>query len=106
LQHAHRHAGLRTTETLPALHAALELGLVDAEDAELLESAWRLAGKIRNANVIWTGKSSDLLPSARGDLEAVARWCGYEPGQAAAFEEDYLGLTRRARAVFERLFYG
>jgi [glutamine synthetase] adenylyltransferase / [glutamine synthetase]-adenylyl-L-tyrosine phosphorylase len=106
LQHAHKEAGLRTTETLPALHAARELGLVDAEDAELLESAWRLAGKIRNANVIWTGKSSDLLPSARGDLEAVARWCGYEPGQAAAFEEDYLGLTRRARAVFERLFYG
>ncbi|ALE05486.1 glutamine-synthetase [Arthrobacter sp. ERGS1:01] len=106
LQHAHHHEGLRTTATLPALHAATELGLVEADDAELLEAAWRLAGKIRNANVIWTGKTSDLLPSARGDLEAVARWCGYEPGHAARFEEDYLGLTRRCRAVFERLFYG
>ncbi|MDQ0275810.1 glutamate-ammonia-ligase adenylyltransferase [Arthrobacter silviterrae] len=106
LKHAHLHAGLRTTSTLAALHAARGLDLVGEGDAELLEAAWRLAGKVRNANVIWTGKPSDLLPSARRDLEAVARWCGYEPGQAAAFEEDYLGLTRKARAVFERLFYG
>jgi glutamate-ammonia-ligase adenylyltransferase len=106
LQNAHAEPSLRTTQTAAALHAAHGLGLVDAEDAAVLDAAWRLAGKIRNANVIWTGKSSDLLPSARGDLEAVARWCGYEPGHAAAFEEDYLGLTRRARAVFERLFYG
>ncbi|GAA5230349.1 bifunctional [glutamine synthetase] adenylyltransferase/[glutamine synthetase]-adenylyl-L-tyrosine phosphorylase [Arthrobacter cryoconiti] len=106
LQHAHDHVGLQTQSTMQALHVARDLGLVEEDDAELLEAAWRLAGKVRNANVIWTGKSSDLLPSARGDLEAVARWCGYEPGNAAAFEEDYLGLTRRARAVFERLFYG
>lgn len=106
LQHAHEHPKLRTTQTLPALHAARDLGLLDIEDAEQLEAAWLLAGKIRNANVMWTGKTSDLLPSARRDLEAVARWCGHEPGSAAAFEEDYLGVTRRARAVFERLFYG
>ena len=106
LQHAHDHPEMRTTRTLPALHAARRLGFVAAEDAAVLEAAWRLAGRVRNANVMWTGKPSDLLPSARRDLEAVARWCGYEPGQAAAFEEDYLGLTRRARAVFERLFYG
>lgn len=106
LQHAHSHPEFRTTRTLPALHAGQELGLIEAEDAALLESAWRLAGKIRNANVIWTGKPSDMLPSSRRDLEAVARWCGYEPGQATAFEDDYLGLTRRARAIFEKLFYG
>lgn len=106
LQHAHEHPELRTTQTLPALHAARDLGLLDTEDADQLEAAWLLASKIRNANVMWTGKTSDLLPSARRDLEAVARWCGLEPGSAAAFEEDYLGVTRRARAVFERLFYG
>jgi glutamate-ammonia-ligase adenylyltransferase len=106
LQHAHAHPELRTTQTLAALHAAKDLGLVDEADAEILESAWRLAGKIRNANVMWTGTPSDLLPTARRDLEAVARWCGCEQGSAAAFEETYLGLTRRARAVFERLFYG
>ncbi|MEK0157205.1 bifunctional [glutamine synthetase] adenylyltransferase/[glutamine synthetase]-adenylyl-L-tyrosine phosphorylase [Arthrobacter oryzae] len=106
LQHAGKHAELRTTSTVPALEAAASLGLLGQDEAEILLSAWRLASRIRSANVIWTGRASDLLPSSRRDLEAVARWCGYDPGNAAALEEDYLRLSRRARAVFERVFYG
>ena len=106
LQHAGKHPELRTTSTLEALGAAAELGLLEEADAALLSKAWRLASRIRSANVIWNGKASDLLPSSRRDLEAVARWCGYEPGHAAALEEDYLRVSRRARAVFERVFYG
>ncbi|WP_125610877.1 bifunctional [glutamine synthetase] adenylyltransferase/[glutamine synthetase]-adenylyl-L-tyrosine phosphorylase [Specibacter cremeus] len=106
LQHAHEVPGLRSTSTIAALHAARDAGLVAFDDAEQLEDAWRLASRVRNANVIWTGRTSDTLPSSRADLEAVARWCGYEPGAASRFEEDYLGVTRRARAVFERVFYG
>ena len=106
LQHAGKHPELRTTSTVEALDAAAALGLLEAGDAELLAAAWRLASRIRSANVIWSGRASDLLPSSRRDLEAVARWCGYEPGQAATLEEDYLRLSRRARAVFEKAFYG
>lgn len=106
LQHAGKHPELRTTSTVAALDAAAGLGLLAHEDADILGQAWRLASRIRSANVIWNGKASDLLPSSRRDLEAVARWCGYEPGQAAALEEDYLRVSRRARAVFERVFYG
>ena len=106
LQHAGKHPELRTTSTVEALDAAAGLGLLAKGDAQLLASAWRLASRIRSANVIWSGRASDLLPSSRRDLEAVARWCGYEPGQAATLEEDYLRLSRRARAVFEKVFYG
>jgi glutamate-ammonia-ligase adenylyltransferase len=106
LQHAGEHAELRTTSTVEALDAAASLGLLSVADARLLADSWRLASRIRSANVIWSGRASDLLPSSRRDLEAVARWCGYEPGHAAALEEDYLRLGRRARAVFERVFYG
>ncbi len=106
LQHAGKHAELRTTSTVEALEAAASLALLEEGDALLLANAWRLASRIRSANVIWSGRASDLLPSSRRDLEAVARWCGYEPGQAAALEEDYLRLSRRARAVFEKVFYG
>ena len=106
LQHAGSHPELRTTSTLKALHAAASLGLLEDDDARLLADAWRLASRIRSANVIWTGRASDLLPSSRRDLEAVARWCGYEEGMATAFEEDYLRVSRRARAVFEKIFYG
>ncbi|MFF2317091.1 bifunctional [glutamine synthetase] adenylyltransferase/[glutamine synthetase]-adenylyl-L-tyrosine phosphorylase [Arthrobacter sp. NPDC058097] len=106
LQHAGKHPELRTTSTLKALHAASTLGLLEDEDARLLADAWRLASRIRSANVIWTGRASDLLPSSRRDLEAVARWCGFEEGMATAFEEEYLRVSRRARAVFEKVFYG
>ena len=91
---------------MEALEAAAALDLIDAGDIVILLRAWRLASRIRSANVIWTGRASDLLPSSRRDLEAVARWCGYGQGNAAALEEDYLRLSRRARAVFERVFYG
>ena len=106
LQHAGKQPALRTTSTLEALAAAEDLGLVGKDDAGLLREAWKLASRIRSANVIVTGRASDVLPSSRRDLEAVARWCGYAPGAAGQFEEDYLRLSRRARAVFENEFYG
>jgi glutamate-ammonia-ligase adenylyltransferase len=106
LQHAGRHPELRTTTTVEALEAAAALGLLEAEDVAILLKAWRLASRIRSANVVWTGRASDVLPSSRRDLEAVARWCGYGQGNAAALEEEYLRLSRRARSVFERVFYG
>ena len=94
LRHAHAMPGLRTTSTLKALDAAVEAGLVTAEDAEVLSGAWLLATKIRGGNVLRGVRQSDTLPSGRADLEAIARWCGYPAGSARALEEDY-----------ERLFF-
>lgn len=106
LQHAHEYPSLQTTGTLRALQAAVEEGLMEESDAHALTRAWRLCTAIRNYNVLRTGRSSDVLPKTGLDMEAVARWCGYAPGNAGALEDDYLRITRRARAVFERLFYG
>ena len=105
LQHAHEVEGLRTTSTLEALNAAVEANLVAAEDAEVLRDAWLLATKIRGGNVLRGVRQSDLLPTLRDALEAVARWSGYTPGNARQLEEDYLRVTRNARKVYERLFF-
>ena len=105
LQHAHKVEGLRTTSTLEALNAAVEANLVAAEDAEVLRDAWLLATKIRGGNVLRGVRQSDLLPTLRDALEAVARWSGYTPGSARQLEEDYLRVTRNARKVYERLFF-
>nr|WP_083091744.1 bifunctional [glutamine synthetase] adenylyltransferase/[glutamine synthetase]-adenylyl-L-tyrosine phosphorylase [Rothia nasimurium] len=105
LQHAHRLEGMRTTSTLGALEAATRAGLVDQCDATLLSDAWKLASKIRGLNVLRTGRASDTLTTTRSDLEAIARWCGYAPGSARILEDDYLRITRQARAVYEKLFY-
>lgn len=105
LQHAHEVEGLRTTSTLEALDAAVDANLVAAEDAEVLRDAWLLATKIRGGNVLRGVRQSDLLPTLRDALEAVARWSGYTPGSARQLEEDYLRVTRNARKVYERLFF-
>lgn len=106
LQHAAHISRLQTTSTLKALEVAAESGLVSAEDAATLASAWLFASRARSALTLWLNKTSDVLPRDRADLEGVARLLGYAPGSATAFEEDYLSKTRRARAVFEREFYG
>ncbi|GAA4155744.1 bifunctional [glutamine synthetase] adenylyltransferase/[glutamine synthetase]-adenylyl-L-tyrosine phosphorylase [Gryllotalpicola daejeonensis] len=106
LRHAARLPALRTTSTLAALQAAVEADLVSEADAELLRSAWVFASRARSAMTLWTAKTSDVLPSDRVQLDGVARLMGYPPRSASRLEEEYLAVTRRARAVFERGFYG
>jgi len=106
LQYAWKHEELRTTSTLTALDQLAGLGLIGEQEAQQLDIAWRLATKIRSAEIITSGRSSDVLPSSARDMEAVARWCGYEPNTGMELEEDYLRATRHSRAIFELLFYG
>ncbi|WP_243063125.1 bifunctional [glutamine synthetase] adenylyltransferase/[glutamine synthetase]-adenylyl-L-tyrosine phosphorylase [Humibacter sp. RRB41] len=106
LQHAGAAPALRTTSTLDALQACVDLDLVCDTDADRLRDAWILASRARSAVTLWTNKTSDLLPVERKALEGVARLLEYPPGSATRLEEDYLGVTRRSRAVFERVFYG
>jgi glutamate-ammonia-ligase adenylyltransferase len=106
LQHAAAQPSLRTTSTLEALAAEEAAGLIAHPDAQRLRDAWLFASRARSAMTLWTNKTSDVLPSDRRQLEGVARLLEYPPGSATRLEEDYLGVTRRARAVFERLFYG
>jgi glutamate-ammonia-ligase adenylyltransferase len=106
LQHAHAVPGLRTTTTTGALAAAGEAGLLDPGDAEVLLAAWTLAARVRNATVLWRGRPADALPTNVRELDGVARIVGYPPGSAGRLDEDYLRVTRRARSVVERVFYG
>ncbi|WP_374946616.1 bifunctional [glutamine synthetase] adenylyltransferase/[glutamine synthetase]-adenylyl-L-tyrosine phosphorylase [Agreia sp.] len=106
LQWGSRLPSLRTTSTLEALDAAVAAELVSAPDASVLRAAWVFASRARSAVTLWANKNSDVLPSDRKALDGIARLLEYPPGSATALEEDYLGVTRRARAVFERLFYG
>jgi glutamate-ammonia-ligase adenylyltransferase len=107
-----RHAGqvpeLRVTGTLEALAAATEAGLLEEADRAILASSWQGATRLRDANFLWTGRAGDaidLLPHDHRALAGASRILGYEPGEAATLEEDCLRAGRRARAVFDRLFY-
>jgi glutamate-ammonia-ligase adenylyltransferase len=106
LQHARAIPALRTTSTLGALQAAVEADLVAPDAAAKLAASWHLASRLRSANTLLSGQTSDVLPSDRARLDGIGRILEYPPRSATQVEEDYLGATRRARRVFEKLFYG
>ena len=98
--------GLRTTSTLSALEVARTKGFVTSTDAAKLRDAWILASRVRSAMVLWMTRTTDVLPTDRQQLDGVARLLEYPPGSATPLEEDYLRVTRLARVVFEKRFYG
>ena len=105
LQHGHDVPALRTTRTLPALAAAVDAALLDAEDADNLASAWRIATRVRDAVMLVRGRAGDMVPTDARDLAAVSQVLGYRPGESGALLDDYRRVTRRARGVVERVFY-
>lgn len=106
LQHAHAHPELRSSRTVAALRAARDAGLIDAADADHLEAAWLLASRIRNQIMLVRGRGSDSLPSDSRELAALAELLGYGPGESSHLLADYRRLTRRARGVVDRVFWG
>ncbi|MDR3084452.1 MAG: bifunctional glutamine-synthetase adenylyltransferase/deadenyltransferase, partial [Streptomyces sp.] len=106
LRHGWAEPGLRTTRTRPALAAACAAELIPAEEAAILDEAWVLATRVRNAVMLVRGRAGDTFPSQSRELAAVGRCLGYGPGHVGDMLEDYRRTTRRARAVVEELFYG
>ena len=97
---------MRTTSTVEALRAAEAAGLLPTTAADRLAAAWRLASRLRSANTLLSGHTSDVLPTDRAKLDGIGRLLDYPPRSATQVEEDYLATTRRSRRVFEKLFYG
>ncbi|ADB31693.1 (Glutamate--ammonia-ligase) adenylyltransferase [Kribbella flavida DSM 17836] len=106
LREAHRVEGLRTTRTLGALRAAVDAGLVERREADVLRDAWQLATRIRNAIMLVRARPGDSLPRNPRDLAAVAQICGFPAGETSRFSDEYLRRTRRARNVVDHLFWG
>jgi len=106
MQHGDRVPGLRTTRTLDALESAVRAELLGRSDADALATAWRTASGLRNAITQVRGRPADSLPSDTRDRAAVAHLRGYRPGESDQLVNDYLRVTRRARRVVERVFWG
>ncbi|MGW2643747.1 bifunctional [glutamine synthetase] adenylyltransferase/[glutamine synthetase]-adenylyl-L-tyrosine phosphorylase [Streptomyces sp. NPDC001393] len=105
LRHGWEQPGLRTTRTREALAAAREAGLLSAEEVEILDEAWVLATRVRNAVMLVRGRAGDTFPTEPRELSAVGRYLGYGAGHAGDMLDAYRRTTRRARTVVEELFY-
>ncbi len=106
MQHAWAEPGLRTTRTREALAAAHAAGLIPTEEAQILDEAWVLATRVRNAVMLVRGRAGDTFPADTRELAAVGRYLGYAEGTVGEMLDDYRRITRRARAVVDELFYG
>ncbi|MFG2499247.1 bifunctional [glutamine synthetase] adenylyltransferase/[glutamine synthetase]-adenylyl-L-tyrosine phosphorylase [Streptomyces sp. NPDC048441] len=106
LTHGWAEPGLRTTRTREALAAACAAELIPTEDAAILDEAWVLATRVRNAVMLVRGRAGDTFPSDGREQAAVGRYLGYGPGHVGDMLDDYRRITRRARAVMEERFYG
>jgi len=106
LQHGARHPDIRVTSTIDALHQLLAAGLLDAGDSDALEEAYRFCERARNAQYLLTGRPGDALPTDGREATRLGRLLGYGPQPQARLRDDYRRVTRRARKVVERVFYG
>ena len=104
LRHAHEIESLHNTSTLETLDAIGAAELLSESDVDLLRDAWITATKARNCLVLVRGKATDQLPGSGRVLSAVAQIAGWGGGDAGEFLDNYLRVTRRAKAVVERDF--
>ncbi|MGQ0520076.1 MAG: bifunctional [glutamine synthetase] adenylyltransferase/[glutamine synthetase]-adenylyl-L-tyrosine phosphorylase [Actinomycetota bacterium] len=89
--------------TMDALRRLAEAGAVDAADSAVLAEAYAFCERVRNRWFLVKGAPGDALPTQADQLGRLARSLGCT---ATELREEYRRVTRRARAVVERLFYG
>ncbi|BBY01414.1 glutamate-ammonia-ligase adenylyltransferase [Mycobacterium seoulense] len=104
LRHAHEIPALHNTSTLACLDAIAAAGLVPSEEVDLLRQAWLTATRARNALVLVRGKPTDQLPGPGRQLNAVAVAAGWPTDDGGEFLDNYLRVTRRAKAVVRKVF--
>ncbi len=103
MNYAGKNPRLRITGTLEVLNRAVAANLLTIADAATLSDSWLLATRIRNAVMLVTARHSDEVPKATESARAVSQVLGFASGEALM--EEWRRQSRRARAVFERLFY-
>ena len=106
LVHGAAHEELRVTSTMGALGRLDAAGLIDSDDADSLRDAYRLCERARNALHLLTNAPGDSLPVSSEYAEPLGRMLGFVHRPQTSLRDEYRRVTRRARAVVERAFYG
>jgi glutamate-ammonia-ligase adenylyltransferase len=95
--------GVRATGTVAALQALSTTGVLAEDDADQLYESYRFCERVRNRWYLVNSGPADSLPTQPEPLTWLARSLGTT---ASALRDDYRRVTRRARHVVERVFYG
>jgi [glutamine synthetase] adenylyltransferase / [glutamine synthetase]-adenylyl-L-tyrosine phosphorylase len=95
--------GVRATGTMEALRALTDADVLAADDSDVLTESYRFCERARNRWFLVKGAPGDALPAQADQLSKLARSLEMSP---AELRNEYRRVTRRARQVMERLFYG
>jgi glutamate-ammonia-ligase adenylyltransferase len=105
LEHGAAHPEVRAAATTDALHRLRDAGVLDGESAAVLADAYRFCERARNTRYLVMGQPGDALPTG-APAARIARLLGYGHRPETELRDDFRRVTRRARRVVERLFYG
>jgi len=94
---------VRAPGTMAALDALVVASVLSEADHDVLAESYRFCERTRNRLFLVNSTPSDFLPPRLEDLERLAVSLGTTARQ---LRDDYRRVTRRARRVFERRFYG
>ncbi|CAN5836216.1 hypothetical protein BH23ACT1_BH23ACT1_02550 [soil metagenome] len=89
--------------TMTALSLLVDAGAIEGDDAQILAESYRFCERTRNRLYLVRGAPGDALPRSSEELSRLARSLDTAPVE---LREHYRRVTRRARTVVERLFYG
>lgn len=95
--------GIRAPGTVAALDALVAAGRLDAADARILTESYEYCERTRNRWYLVNSGPGDALPTDPDELLWLARSLDMSSSE---LREQYKRVTRRARRVVERLFYG
>jgi glutamate-ammonia-ligase adenylyltransferase len=102
-----RHGGAvpeaRVTGTIPALDALLVAGVLGDDDHAALREAYLFLTRVRLRLHLQRGQDSDMFPTSQDHLARLAASLGFD--RHSDLLELYRRHTRRARRVFEDLFF-
>lgn len=94
---------VKATGTIAALRALSQRDVLAGDDAATLAEAYEFCERVRNRWFLVNSAPSDSMPTQPESALWLARSLDTEPG---ALREHYRRVTRRARSVVERVFYG
>ncbi len=100
LQLQHR---VRADGTVTGIEALTADGVLEPVDARILAEAYEYCERVRNRWHLLRNGPGDSLPSDPDSLRRLARSLDTS---ATRLRDEYLRVTRRARVVVEREFYG
>ena len=95
--------GIVSPSTLEALRQLEQAGVISAADHAVLAESFRFCEHVRNRLFLVSGGRGNALPTDARRLGVLARSLGRVPTE---LRDEYRRLTRRAREVVLRLFYG